>query len=86
MMSGRMLSSTLTAVVMGYTPVDYIHIKTQLQVNVTHDGHRSADDHLEDNEEVQFTIEVKEEITEGLQGTVFGIGKWYCQLYCSQCC
>ena len=41
MMSGRMLSSTLTAVVMGYTPVDYIHIKTQLQVNIPH-GHSTG--------------------------------------------
>ena len=71
-----MLSSTLTAVVMCYTPVDFIHIETQLQVNVPH-GHRSVDDYLEDDEEVRFTIEVKEETTERVQETGFGIGKWY---------
>ena len=74
MMSGRMLSSTLTAVVMGYTPVDYIHIKTQLQVNIPH-GHRSVDNHLDEDEEVRFTIKVKEEITEGVQGMGLGIGE-----------
>ena len=40
--------------------------------------HRSVDDHLhlEDDEEVRFTIEVKEEINEVVQGMRFGIGKW----------
>ena len=47
-------------------------------------GHGSVDDHLED-EEVRFTIEVKEEIKEVAQGMEFGIGKYFCHLYCLQC-